>query len=298
MEEDIYVNLEELQGAATGCSSQHGPASHCTTGTSSQRKPRTSDCPRSEHGRRGKLEVDQGSKVKVHTRTRTAVGGPASISVEPEHGRCRKPCVLLVSLLCLLLLAAVTALSVRYHRDVHQLATDLANQTVERHLLLLRYHILRQERDQLNATYRRMMKEAVKCPDGWTKFGCSCYLLENSRDSWERSRMLCQTKGGDLVIVTSMEEMVFLNKLGVNLRFWIGLNSTAGLWTWTNGKHLEKSYWISRRYYSFQTCAAFNSFPHPSPLRPVHSVKSWTPEYCPTALQRVCEKEATPTAAL
>lgn len=77
---------------------------------------------------------------------------------------------------------------------------------------------------------------------------------------------MCQNNGGDLVIVTSMEEMVrcvymcvyacemtfellfylvqmFLNKLGNHVKFWIGLSKTSdgNLWKWTNGQWLGSS---------------------------------------------------------
>lgn len=49
------------------------------------------------------------------------------------------------------------------HRDIHELTTNLTNQTAEKHLLLLRYHSLRHERDQLQDTYRRAMNTGEIC---------------------------------------------------------------------------------------------------------------------------------------
>ncbi|XP_038135699.1 C-type lectin domain family 6 member A-like [Cyprinodon tularosa] len=44
------------------------------------------------------------------------------------------------------------------------------------------------------------------CPDGWTRFGCSCYYKYHETNSWYESRRRCQESGADLVIINSEEE--------------------------------------------------------------------------------------------
>uniref|UniRef100_A0A3Q0R3N8 C-type lectin domain-containing protein n=1 Tax=Amphilophus citrinellus TaxID=61819 RepID=A0A3Q0R3N8_AMPCI len=115
------------------------------------------------------------------------------------------------------------------------------------------------------------------CPYGWKKFGCSCYLLSPSVNTWDSSRQQCLNQGANLVIITSWEEMVsfcvFLNQLGAHLKFWIGLSkSSGGSWTWTDGRHTGTT-WV------FQAGQR----------------DSWSGETCTQYLQWVCEKETVPS---
>ncbi|XP_053190162.1 C-type lectin domain family 4 member E-like [Scomber japonicus] len=70
---------------------------------------------------------------------------------------------------------------------------------------------------------------SLKCDAGWQQGLGKCYYFSTTTSSWEVSRRLCQTLGGDLVKIDSSEEQEFLNKtLGDIMRchedkFWIGL---------------------------------------------------------------------------
>uniref|UniRef100_A0A3P9KUZ7 C-type lectin domain-containing protein n=1 Tax=Oryzias latipes TaxID=8090 RepID=A0A3P9KUZ7_ORYLA len=46
------------------------------------------------------------------------------------------------------------------------------------------------------------------CPEGWRRFGSSCYYKSTERKTWADSRSFCQNKGSDLVVVNSKEEQV------------------------------------------------------------------------------------------
>ncbi|XP_033981469.1 C-type lectin domain family 4 member A-like [Trematomus bernacchii] len=80
--------------------------------------------------------------------------------------------------------------------------------------LAVHHHDVTEERDRLKASltgevYRlqRLMNKTKTCPEGWRKFGCSCYLLSTEKASWEQIRD-CTASGADLGIVNSFEEQV------------------------------------------------------------------------------------------
>uniref|UniRef100_A0A7N8YN04 C-type lectin domain-containing protein n=1 Tax=Mastacembelus armatus TaxID=205130 RepID=A0A7N8YN04_9TELE len=50
--------------------------------------------------------------------------------------------------------------------------------------------------------------EGKWCPEGWTRFGCSCYFKSTEKKRWYESRSDCQDKGADLVSINSKEEQV------------------------------------------------------------------------------------------
>uniref|UniRef100_UPI003AABC0DC C-type lectin domain family 17, member A-like n=1 Tax=Centroberyx gerrardi TaxID=166262 RepID=UPI003AABC0DC len=84
-----------------------------------------------------------------------------------------------------------------------------------------------------------------------------------ARKSWIRSRQDCQSKGADLAIINSPEEMSFINGLyGDGDEIWIGLNDerVEGDWKWVDGTSLTTAYWGSDQPNSWnghQDCAEF-----------------------------------------
>uniref|UniRef100_H2L5U8 C-type lectin domain-containing protein n=1 Tax=Oryzias latipes TaxID=8090 RepID=H2L5U8_ORYLA len=47
-----------------------------------------------------------------------------------------------------------------------------------------------------------------RCPEGWKRFGSSCYYKSTEKRDWTDSRSFCQSVGFDLVVVNSKEEQV------------------------------------------------------------------------------------------
>uniref|UniRef100_A0A3P9KRL8 C-type lectin domain-containing protein n=1 Tax=Oryzias latipes TaxID=8090 RepID=A0A3P9KRL8_ORYLA len=47
-----------------------------------------------------------------------------------------------------------------------------------------------------------------RCPEGWMRFGSSCYYKSTKNRTWIDSRSFCQFVGSDLVVVNSKEEQV------------------------------------------------------------------------------------------
>ncbi|XP_076001468.1 C-type lectin domain family 9 member A-like [Genypterus blacodes] len=220
---------------------------------------------------------------------------------ETGSGRPLKLAAACLGLVCVVLMTTAIAVSVQYVRDYNQLFRDLIMYGSEYQQLLLRYQNLTNERDQLQISLNvtgseleRMIKNTATCPDGWRKFGCSCYFLFTKHTTWGPSKEECTSKGADLVIINSKEEMMFLNNLGFPKMFWIGLisSSDGSNWTWADGSSPKVMHWKSQNttfqhHSRGQMCAAFNRF-----AAGRHRLDSWSKEHCTQDLQFICEKEA------
>ncbi|XP_051245552.1 C-type lectin domain family 4 member M-like isoform X13 [Dicentrarchus labrax] len=104
-----------------------------------------------------------------------------------------------------------------------------------------------------------------KCPEGWRKFGYSCYFKSNEWKTWYDSRSYCQNKGADLVIINYEEEQKFVKELNLYGESWIGLQGTNGKWTgsgrtgkwvwewkWVDSSPLTQMFWASGMPYGSQ----------------------------------------------
>ncbi|XP_038550712.1 C-type lectin domain family 12 member B-like isoform X1 [Micropterus salmoides] len=57
----------------------------------------------------------------------------------------------------------------------------------------------------------KQLKDKIEekwCPEGWKRFGCSCYFKSNEEKTWYNSRSDCQEKGAHLVIINNEKEQV------------------------------------------------------------------------------------------
>ncbi|KAM4604003.1 uncharacterized protein ACJ7VT_018637 isoform 1-T1 [Polymixia lowei] len=158
-----------------------------------------------------------------------------------------------------------------------QLQTSYNNLTEEKNNLTL-------ERDQLQTSYNALMEvvktacndpfpkqnrlqnntlASIDCPEGWRRFGCSCYYLspDTEKKTWVQSRQDCQNRGYDLVVINSQEEMEFVRNL--KQLVWIGLSEQERNWIWVDGTRQTEGLWAGGEPSDFdgEDCAEFN--PHP-----------------------------------
>ncbi|KAL2080305.1 hypothetical protein ACEWY4_024098 [Coilia grayii] len=77
----------------------------------------------------------------------------------------------------------------------------------------------------------------------WYSFNYTWYYISRQRKNWNDSRVDCQGKGGDLVVINSKEEQLFLAHKAV--RAWIGLTDMdeEGTWKWVDGTNVTTAYW-------------------------------------------------------
>uniref|UniRef100_A0AAQ4RCF9 C-type lectin domain-containing protein n=1 Tax=Gasterosteus aculeatus aculeatus TaxID=481459 RepID=A0AAQ4RCF9_GASAC len=168
----------------------------------------------------------------------------------------------------------------------------LSSVSAERDQLKDKVTALTQEKDGLQL----LLKQKKTCPEGWTMFRGSCYLLSTRDDSWENGRKDCRDQGADLVIIDSLEEQKFLSSIN-RRRSWIGLSDKdiEGTWKWIDGTPLTAAYWYRDANVVEpnnggggstveEDCAEMNP--------DLKTQNSWNDLPCNTALRWICEKLA------
>ncbi|XP_030267391.1 CD209 antigen-like protein E isoform X3 [Sparus aurata] len=96
----------------------------------------------------------------------------------------------------------------------------------------------------------KQLKDKIKgmgCPDGWKRFGYSCYFRSNEMRTWSDSRADCKNKGADLVVINNKDENQFVSDLNnMNEESWIGLQTERSTgenrfeWKWVDGSPLAE----------------------------------------------------------
>lgn len=117
--------------------------------------------------------------------------------------------------------------------------------------------------------------------DGWVYFSKSLYYISTIKKSWEDSRMDCQRRGADLIVINNKGEQEFMRKFH---RFmWIGLRNTTGTWIWVDGRPLTTSYWATNKpdMDEKKTCVETHFF---------ESENTWNDLQCQDVNDWICEK--------
>ncbi|KAJ0033373.1 hypothetical protein NQD34_000480 [Periophthalmus magnuspinnatus] len=129
-------------------------------------------------------------------------------------------------------------------KEKQELEKSCGSGQVERSSLMEKIENLTKGRDELQLEVIKLngIIAAKKCPTGWRSHMYSCYYTSETKKNWKNSREYCKNKGADLAVITSQEEMVFINGLySSDKEVWIGLSDDGieGHWTWVDGTPLN-----------------------------------------------------------
>uniref|UniRef100_A0A671TM27 C-type lectin domain-containing protein n=1 Tax=Sparus aurata TaxID=8175 RepID=A0A671TM27_SPAAU len=204
--------------------------------------------------------------VGIH-RFQSHDGGPQNEKQPPAVQRkWFSSAVFCLGVLCFLMLTAIIVLSTCYILDKDQLQTryntlttnqtqlqeTVSDITVNNSQLQDEVKKLKDKIEDNNRQFEakvKQLKDKIKgmtCPDGWTRFGCSCYFRSNQMKTWQQSRTDCQNKGADLVVINNKDENKFVSELNnMNGESWIGLKTESTRrshyeWKWVDGSLLTK----------------------------------------------------------
>ncbi|KAL7841325.1 hypothetical protein SRHO_G00250160 [Serrasalmus rhombeus] len=210
-----------------------------------------------------------------------------------------------LGLLCVVLLAAITVLWVKFNNltiERDQLQTSYTNLTVERDQLQTSYTYLTIERDQIQTSYTNLTIERDQIQKerdgfqelllklGWIYFSSSLYYISTEKKSWSESRQFCRERGADLVIINSREEQEFISKKFGSTEAWIGLTDshTEGDWKWVDSSALTVKFWWTgepNNHGGNEDCAV-TGYKYTGSER----VSTWADYPCNHAAVGICEK--------
>uniref|UniRef100_A0A8K9VG55 C-type lectin domain-containing protein n=2 Tax=Oncorhynchus mykiss TaxID=8022 RepID=A0A8K9VG55_ONCMY len=156
--------------------------------------------------------------------------------------------------------------------------------TEEKDQLLTSYNSMTEERDQLQ-TRVRLSEEP--CLAEWWKFGTSCYYVSSKMNTPGAGQKECRTMEGELVVINSREEQIFINGLKKNV--WIGTFLKDGIWQWVDNTPFTTAYWMEGEPNNLNDKVACVEISQTA----TDPLKSWKDGPC-VEQHWVCEKPITP----
>ncbi|KAL7855916.1 hypothetical protein AOLI_G00195200 [Acnodon oligacanthus] len=208
--------------------------------------------------------------------------------------RCYRLAAVCLGLLCVLLLAAVTVLWIKFSNlttERDQLQTSYTNVTIDRDQLQTSCSNLTTERDQLQKERDKWQQRLSELK--WKYFSTNIYCITTEKKSWSESRQKCRERGADLLIINSREEQEFISEELGSTEAWIGLTDIdiEGVWKWVDGSALTTQFWFEGEPNDFnrnEDCAITGYKGAGS-----DGVSTWVDYPCDQPVVGICEKSLT-----
>ncbi|XP_067334033.1 C-type lectin domain family 6 member A-like [Channa argus] len=190
---------------------------------------------------------DDGTDIQSQEEGRHTLNRP------PVQNKSFRSAALCLAVLCLLLMVGIITLSTQLTLEKNYLEKNLNNLTKS-------YNELQDKMSDTSFTNSQLQDEIKQltdkiqgkiCPEGWKRFGCSCYFKSSEKKSWSESRKDCENRESDLVIINSKEEQKMVSELTKNGESWIGLRTeqpdSGGKYQgkWVDGSTLTQDFWAS-----------------------------------------------------
>lgn len=129
------------------------------------------------------------------------------------------------------------------------------------------------------------------CPNGWMRFGDSCYYYERKKMTFDKAEVHCLQLGGTMFVADTVQEWDMVVKQShINAWSWVGLKQDEDerkpRWTETGGIPMSAIKWLSgtNGWSTASNCVAYyNSDVNPYALF----------YYCGLDYHPICEKNAT-----
>ncbi|KAF7236233.1 Killer cell lectin-like receptor subfamily B member 1B allele B [Varanus komodoensis] len=135
-----------------------------------------------------------------------------------------------------ILVVAVIALALQLEAEKRKPGTggQIPSDSVENFQLHLRSKLCNQTQDSISGSLACHL-----CPADWHLHKDKCYWPSEDLKFWNQSRDYCFTRGSQLAVIQSQEELGFIQKLLSDQRYWIGLEWSGTKWTWITGSQLD-----------------------------------------------------------
>lgn len=159
------------------------------------------------------------------------------------------------------------------------------NETTER-FNETRNRLLTEERDRLKQTLLNIDNHTS---EGWLYFRRSLYLGSSTKRTWQESRLYCQERGADLLIINTEQEQDFA-RLTFSERRWIGLREPdqEKVWKWVDSSLVTISFWHTgepSNFGDYEDCVELNYY--------TDGTRNWNDDNCVSKHKCICEKRFT-----
>ncbi|XP_073716235.1 C-type lectin domain family 4 member E isoform X1 [Misgurnus anguillicaudatus] len=244
-----------------------------------------------------------------HRNANRSKSEPRTSSQNRGRSRWFVPITVLLGLICVLLVAALIVLNIHltserdlmkmsymdiskeYNETLNGLMMNYSQLTKEREELQNRFNFMSQKKLELETKVKNLndalMKKSETYPYSKADYKRTTQVyISTEKKSWSDSRQFCRDSGGDLIIINTEEEQIYISSIAKDV-VWIGLSDIAeeGKMKWVDNTPLIKGFWVENEPNDFsgsEDCVDLN------PTKPV--LNNWNDLPCTDTRKWICDK--------